>query len=138
MNHLTAREVATAMGGKVSPSNPNIARVPSEGHSRHDDGLAVIITDADPEGFMTYSHQGDDWRDCRDYVRSKLGLQRPEYKKPAMRFVPPKPKGEKTGARREVASYVYLDKDGEPSFRVVRYEFEGGAKTFEQERCSLR
>lgn len=136
MNHLTAREVATAMGGKVSPSNPNIARVPSEGHSRHDDGLAVIITDADPEGFITHSHQGDDWRDCRDYVRSKLGLQRPEYKKPAMRFVPPKPKGEKTGSRREVASYVYLDKDGDPSFRVVRYEFEGGAKTFEQERWS--
>lgn len=132
MNHLTAHEVALAMGGKVSPSNPNIARVPSQGHSRHDDGLAVIITDSDPEGFITYSHQGDDWRDCRDYVRSKLGLTRPEYKRPAM-FIPPKPKGERTGGKQKVAEYVYLDQHGDEHHKVTRFEWAGGAKTFTQE-----
>jgi hypothetical protein len=29
-----------------------------------------------PDGFLIYSHAGDDWRKCRDYVREQLGLPR--------------------------------------------------------------
>ena len=137
MNYLTARGVAAAMGGKVSPSNPDMARVPGPGHSKHDDGLVVFITDADPEGFTTYSHHGDDWRDCRDYVREKLGLERPDFRKKPMQYVPPKPKGERTGHKRKVAEYVYLDKDGNEYHKVNRFEFEGGAKTFTQEHFEI-
>jgi hypothetical protein len=28
-----------------------------------------------PDGFICHSHAGDDWRECRDYVREKLGLR---------------------------------------------------------------
>lgn len=133
MNYLTARGIAAAMGGKVSPSNPNLARVPGPGHSKHDDGLAVFVTESDPEGFTTYSHHGDDWRDCRDYVRQKLGLERPDFRKKPMQYVPPKPKGERTGSKRKVAEYIYLDKDGSEYHRVTRHEYDGGAKTFTQD-----
>jgi putative DNA primase/helicase len=34
----------------------------------------VRLSNAAPDGFVIYSHAGDDWRTCRDYVRSKLGL----------------------------------------------------------------
>lgn len=46
--------------------------------------------------------------------------------------VPEKPRGEKTGARKLVAEYVYHDRDGDPYHKVERYEFEGGGKTFTQ------
>ena len=137
MNYLTARGIAAAMGGKVSPSNPNMARVPGPGHSKHDDGLVVFVTDSDPEGFTTYSHHGDDWRDCRDYVRSKLGLERPEFRKTPLMFQPQKPKGEKTGKKKLVAEYVYLDRDGKDYHKVNRFEWEGGAKTFTQEHSFI-
>lgn len=137
MNYLTARGVAAAMGGKVSPSNPDMARVPGPGHSKHDDGLVVWITDADPEGFTTYSHHGDDWRDCREYVRSKLGLDRPEPRRRRFQYVQPKPKGERTGSKRKVAEYVYLDRHGNEYHKVNRFEWEGGAKTFTQEHMDI-
>lgn len=137
MNYLTARGVAAAMGGKVSPSNPDMARVPGLGHSKHDDGLVVWVTDADPEGFTTYSHHGDDWLECRDYVRSKLGLERPDLRKKRMEYVPAKPKGERTGAKRKVAEYIYLDREGNEYHKVNRFEFEGGAKTFTQEHFEV-
>jgi hypothetical protein len=27
-----------------------------------------------PDGFLVHSHAGDDWQECRDYVRQRLGL----------------------------------------------------------------
>ena len=33
----------------------------------------TLIDDAD-DGFLVHSFAGDDWRDCRDYVRGRLGL----------------------------------------------------------------
>ena len=125
------------MGGKVSPSNPNIVRAAGPGHSKHDDSLAVILSDADPEGFYTVSFAGDDWRDCRDHVRAKLGLpDRPPMRQP-LRPILPKPKGERTGPKRTVAEYVYLDRDGNEYHKVVRDEWEGGAKTFRQEHWEI-
>jgi hypothetical protein len=40
--------------------------------------LTIKLTTTVPDGFIVHSHAGDDWRTCRDYVRSKLGL--PEWK----------------------------------------------------------
>jgi putative DNA primase/helicase len=47
---------------------------PGPGHSRSDRSLSVTPSSAAPDGFITYSHSGDDWQACRDYVREKLGL----------------------------------------------------------------
>ena len=137
MNHITPQDVAFAMGGKISPSNPNIVKVPGPGHSKHDDGLAVIISENDPEGFYVYSHHGDDWRDSRDYVRSKLGLPDRVPPKRVKMFIPPKPKGERTGKKSKVAEYVYHDRDGHPHHKVIREEWEGGAKTFRQQHYDV-
>jgi Toprim domain len=36
--------------------------------------LTVRPTPEAPDGLLIHSHAGDDWRECRDYVRSRLGL----------------------------------------------------------------
>jgi hypothetical protein len=36
--------------------------------------LSVKIDPTAPDGFLIYSHAGDDWQTCRDFVRSRLGL----------------------------------------------------------------
>lgn len=44
------------------------------GHSPRDRSLAIRLSVSAPDGFMVFSHAGDDWRTCRDYVRQRLGL----------------------------------------------------------------
>jgi hypothetical protein len=36
--------------------------------------LSVKPDKDDPEGFVVYSFAGDDWEECREHVRVKLGL----------------------------------------------------------------
>ena len=40
------------------------------GHSSKDRSLSILITGS---GFIVHSFAGDDWRVCKDYVRSRLG-----------------------------------------------------------------
>lgn len=47
-------------------------------------------------------------------------------------YIPEKTRGEKTGAKKIVAEYIYRDRHGEPYHKVERWEFEGGGKTFTQ------
>jgi putative DNA primase/helicase len=47
---------------------------PGPGHSRRDRSLQVTLTN-DDDGFLVHSFAGDDWRDCRDYVRGRLGMR---------------------------------------------------------------
>jgi putative DNA primase/helicase len=68
---LDLRSIARALGGEVSGHQ---VLAPGPGHSPKDRSLAIRISDTAPDGFLIYSHCNDDWRDCRDYVRSKLGL----------------------------------------------------------------
>jgi putative DNA primase/helicase len=64
----TAREIALALGGDVVSVNQVSA--PGPGHSNRDRSLSVLITGTD---FIVHSFAGDDWRVCKDYVRSRLG-----------------------------------------------------------------
>lgn len=70
------RIIARALGGIVSG---NQVCAPGPNHSRHDRSLTVRISAAAPEGFVVHSKCGDDWQTCRDYVRDRLGLSRPEF-----------------------------------------------------------
>lgn len=72
VNMMDIRAVARALGGDVI--NRNAVLVPGPGHSREDRSLAVKLDPSAPEGFVVHSHCGDDWRECRDHVRSRLGL----------------------------------------------------------------
>jgi putative DNA primase/helicase len=74
MTILDLKTIARALGGEVSGRQ---VLAPGPGHSVKDQSLAVTISNDAPDGFILYSHSGDDWRECRDYVRSKLGL--PEW-----------------------------------------------------------
>jgi putative DNA primase/helicase len=68
---LDLRSIARVLGGDVSGRQ---VLAPGPGHSPRDRSLAIGISDTAPDGLLIYSHCNDDWRDCRDYVRSKLGL----------------------------------------------------------------
>jgi putative DNA primase/helicase len=65
------RSIAVALGGVVSGRQ---VLAPGPQHSPRDRSLSVCLSSDAPDGFLAHSHAGDDWRECRDYVRSRLGL----------------------------------------------------------------
>jgi putative DNA primase/helicase len=65
------RAWARALGGDVVGSQ---ILCPGAGHSPRDRSLSVTISATSPDGFLAHSHCGDDWRDCRDHVRARLGI----------------------------------------------------------------
>jgi putative DNA primase/helicase len=67
-------QIAAALGGEVSGHQ---VLAPGPGHSPGDRSLAVRPVAGTPEGFLTFSHCGDDWRLCRDHVRARLGISPP-------------------------------------------------------------
>jgi putative DNA primase/helicase len=67
-----AVQIAKALGGEVCGRDTVLA--PGPGHSPRDRSLAVRLDRAAPDGFLIYSHAGDDWRACREHVRSRLCL----------------------------------------------------------------
>jgi putative DNA primase/helicase len=70
---LSAREVQRALGGEVLKGNRVLC--PGPNHSDEDRSLVVTVAPDDEDGFTVHSFSAiDDWRDCRDYVREKLGL----------------------------------------------------------------
>ncbi|WP_292529539.1 hypothetical protein [Methylocystis sp.] len=70
---VNLRQIAHALGGEVSNGQ---VLCPGPGHSRRDRSLAVRMSPTAPDGFVAKSFAGDDWRDCKDYVRGRLGLAR--------------------------------------------------------------
>lgn len=80
--------VAKALGGEVA--GPNNVLCPGPGHSPRDRSLSVTFTGED---FTVYSHAGDDWRDCKDHVRERLGMGdfKPTDRRPAPVVVTPSP-----------------------------------------------
>jgi RecA-family ATPase len=65
-------QIAKALGGDVSGGQ---VLCPGPGHSRNDRSLAVRFDPAAPDGFVVFSHAGDDSITCRDHVRSTCGLE---------------------------------------------------------------
>ena len=64
-----------------------------------------------PDGFLVFSHAGDDAIRCKDYVRQRLGL-------PA--FAPKKKTNGAGGKPPVIARYVYRTADGGPYLQVSR------------------
>lgn len=71
---MDARTVAYALGGDVAGRDS--ANVPGPGHSKSDRSLSIKLDSRAPDGFVVFSHAGDDPMACRDHVRDKLGLGR--------------------------------------------------------------
>jgi len=72
------RSMATALGGDVVGGQVSC---PGPGHSPKDRSLSVRLSVASPLGFIAHSHCGDDFRECRDYVTAKLGLDPDAWKR---------------------------------------------------------
>lgn len=68
---------AQLLGGEATPSR-NSVLCPGPGHSKTDRSLNVTFSGDD---FVVYSHANDSFSECRDYVKSCLGL--PSNWKPA-------------------------------------------------------
>jgi hypothetical protein len=68
---MDLRSIARQLGGAVSGRQ---VIAPGPGHSRNDRSLSIRLDPNAPEGFLVHSFANDDWRECRDYVRSRLGL----------------------------------------------------------------
>lgn len=95
--------IARALGGEVRAGQ---VLCPGPGHTAADRSLAIKIAPDAPDGFIVFSHAGDDPILCKDYVRQKVGLPEPK----------PKPRA------RTIAEYVYRDESGVPFLRVLRQE----------------
>jgi len=94
--------LAIALGGEIRGGQ---ILAPGPDHSSADRSLAVKLDPGASDGFIVHSHAGDDPRDCRDHVRSCLGL-------PAF--------AARQRGPRVVAEYVYQHADRTPHLRVQR------------------
>ena len=68
---LSLRAIARALRGDVVGGQ---VLAPSPNHSRKDRSLAIRPSPAAPGGLIVKSFAGDDWRECRDYVAGRLGI----------------------------------------------------------------
>jgi putative DNA primase/helicase len=66
---LSPQQIVAVLGGDVTGRDR--CNVPGPGHRPNDRSLAIRITS---NGFVVHSFANDDWKECREYVRSKLGL----------------------------------------------------------------
>lgn len=68
---MSLPEIARALRGKVVG---NQVLAPGPNHSAKDRSLAVRLSAGSPDGFIVFSHAGDDFRACRDHVATALGM----------------------------------------------------------------
>jgi putative DNA primase/helicase len=69
---VNIRAAQRALGGDVVGRDTVLC--PGPGHGARDRSLTVRLSPRAPDGFVVFSFSGDDWRECRDYVRGRLGL----------------------------------------------------------------
>jgi putative DNA primase/helicase len=81
------REIARLLGGELAGGQ---VLAPGPGHGPRDRSLSVKLSATAPDGFIAFSHAGDDFRACRDYVAERLGLRR-EGRAQVTRLKPPRP-----------------------------------------------
>jgi putative DNA primase/helicase len=78
---MNARSLARALGGDAINAHQVVC--PGPGHSPRDRSMSVFIDWQAPDGFRVHPHApGDDWRECRDYVKQRLGILSKVWTKP--------------------------------------------------------
>jgi putative DNA primase/helicase len=68
------RHFAQALGGDIAGAS---ILCPGPGHSPRDRSMQVLLSSTAPDGFVVRSFAGDPWQDCRDHIRSRLGISQP-------------------------------------------------------------
>jgi putative DNA primase/helicase len=108
------RSIATALNGDVV--GPEVL-APGRGHSRRDRSLSIRLSASSPDGFIVHSFAGEDWRDCQDYVRERLGLPsdwKPNRRQPSLRPVRLADPGEEAQQERRRAYVAQLISELQP------------------------
>jgi hypothetical protein len=107
------------LGGEVSGRE---VLAPGPNHSAKDRSLAVRFDPAAPDGFVVHSFSGDDPLQCKDHVRSKLGIKwEPKPQAARSSIVRMQQRASSQVAKKTPAGeYVYRDRDGHPYLRVKR------------------
>lgn len=124
---LTAalKHAAQALSGEVVGGE---ILCPGPRHSAADRSLSVKLDPQAPDGFVVHSFSGDDPKECRDYVRRRLGM--PPFE--------PREKGKANsdgdaGERWQVQrEHIYRTETGEPHTRVRKLRKPDGKPTFAQ------
>jgi len=80
------RAIAKMLGGDVVGRQ---VLAPGPGHSQKDRSLSVAISATAPEGFLAFSHAGDDFAECRDHVKARLGIAQRSRENAPRRLAPP-------------------------------------------------
>jgi hypothetical protein len=75
---FSLRALARALGGEIAGRQ---VLAPGPGHGPRDRSLSVRLSAIDPDGFVTHSFAGDDFRDCRAHVLARLGLTAAPYRR---------------------------------------------------------
>jgi putative DNA primase/helicase len=101
---LNPRTIVAVMGGDVTGRNS--CNVPGPGHSKQDRSLSIKITPGAPGGFVVHSFANDDWKNCHEYVRSKLGLSNDWQSDKAP---PPDTTGNDLARRKKLALKIWAD-----------------------------
>jgi len=117
----TLPQAAAALDGEV---RGGAILCPGPGHSPTDRSLSVKPDGCDAEGFVVHSFAGDDWKQCRELVRSKLGL--------AERSEKTSNQNGKARGWTTLAEYVYRDAQGAPYLKVRKCLDENGDKQYPQ------
>jgi AAA domain len=115
MNY-SPQHVAAALGGEVSGRE---VLAPGPNHSPKDRSLSIKLDPAAPDGFVVHSFAGDDPLQCKDHVRSKLGITWAPKPKAATHSIP-RMNGRVSPSPSKAADYVYELEDGSPYLRVRR------------------
>jgi RecA-family ATPase len=136
---LDLKTLARTLGGHVSSGQ---VLAPGPGHSAADRSLSIKLSSTAPEGFLVHSFCGDDPIACRDYVKEKCGLTRPDksnghrtasisddaidraLRNAVAKQQAPKPKGVLTNA------FDYTNENAELLYQVLKYD----PKDFRQRR----
>ena len=79
------RNIARALDGEIVAGQVS---APGPGHSRRDRSMTVRLSATAPHGFLAFSHAGDPWETCRDYVRERLGLSRDAWRNKSIEPTP--------------------------------------------------
>src|SRR4051812_24793182 len=73
MTALDPRSIVGIMGGAVT--GPDSCNVPGPAHGPGDLSLSIRV-DRRQGRIIVFSHAGNDWKICKDYVRETLGLDK--------------------------------------------------------------
>jgi 5S rRNA maturation endonuclease (ribonuclease M5) len=119
------QSLARALGGEV---RGNQVLAPGPGHSASDRSLSIKPDPSAPDGFVVNSFAGDDPIACKDYVRSKAGIEPFKAngkRKPAFdigKIIATQSAGSGKPKGNIVATYDYTDDKGALLYQVCRLE----------------